>query len=225
MVTEWHDEFDQPWLDRVPRFKLLGVKKTQKPPRPISWQEQEQLFALLPEYLREASLFLVNTGIREANARRLRWEWEVRLNDDRSLFVIPKQYVKNKSPRIVVLNDIAQAIVERQRGKHETVVFTYQGQPIRSALCNSAWYEARKRLGLGKVRVHDLKHTFGVRLRAANVSFEDRQDLLGHKSQRITTHYSAAKIEQLIEAANKVTIRNETDDLSVSIQAILSKAS
>ncbi len=36
------------------------------------------------------------------------------------------------------------------------------------------------------------------------MSFEDRQDLLGHKSARITTHYSAAEITTLIEAANKV---------------------
>ncbi len=52
--------------------------------------------------------------------------------------------------------------------------------------------------------MHDLKHTFGRRLRAAGVSFEDRQDLLGHKSGRITTHYSAAELHNLIEAANKV---------------------
>jgi hypothetical protein len=55
--------------------------------------------------------------------------------------------------------------------------------------------------------VHDLKHTFGRRLRAAGVSFEDRQDLLGHKSGRITTHYSAAELHNLIEAANKVCER------------------
>jgi hypothetical protein len=36
------------------------------------------------------------------------------------------------------------------------------------------------------------------------VSYEDRQDLLGHKSGRITTHYSAAELENLIEAANRV---------------------
>jgi len=61
----------------------------------------------------------------------------------------------------------------------------------------------RKKANLD-VRVHDLKHTFGRRLRAAGVSFEDRQDLLGHKSGRITTHYSAAEIKGLIEATNKV---------------------
>ena len=54
------------------------------------------------------------------------------------------------------------------------------------------------------VRFHDLKHTFGRRLRTAGVSFEDRQDLLGHKSGRITTHYSAAELSNLIDAANQV---------------------
>jgi integrase len=54
------------------------------------------------------------------------------------------------------------------------------------------------------VDVHDLKHTFARRLRAAGVSFEDRQDLLGHKSGRVTTHYSAADLQNLIDAANRV---------------------
>ncbi len=36
------------------------------------------------------------------------------------------------------------------------------------------------------------------------VSFEDRQDLLGHRLTRITTHYSVAEIQSLTNAANKV---------------------
>jgi hypothetical protein len=41
------------------------------------------------------------------------------------------------------------------------------------------------------------------------VSFEDGQDLLGHKSSRITTHYSAGEVQSLIDAANKVCRRGE----------------
>lgn len=52
--------------------------------------------------------------------------------------------------------------------------------------------------------MHDLKHTFGRRLRAAGISFEDRQDLLGHRSGRITTHYSSAELQNLHKAANAV---------------------
>lgn len=33
----------------------------------------------------------------------------------------------------------------------------------------------------------------------------DRQDLLGNKSSRVTTEYSAPELAHLIEAANKVT--------------------
>ena len=76
-------------------------------------------------------------------------------------------------------------------------------------MLNTAWMRARDIAGLPNVRVHDLKHTFGRRLRAAGVSFEDRQDLLGHRSGRITTHYSGAELSRLIDAANKVCEREE----------------
>lgn len=48
-------------------------------------------------------------------------------------------------------------------------------------MLNSAWLRARRDAGPLQVRVHDLKHTFDRRLRAAGVGFEDRQDLLGHQ--------------------------------------------
>ncbi|MCP4924676.1 MAG: tyrosine-type recombinase/integrase [Gammaproteobacteria bacterium] len=76
---------------------------------------------------------------------------------------------------------------------------------VRDSGAKPAWRKARERAGLPNLRAHDLKHTFGRRLRAAGVSFEDRQDLLGHKSGRITTHYSAAEVGNLIDAANRVT--------------------
>ena len=63
--------------------------------------------------------------------------------------------------------------------------------------------------------MHDLKHTFGRRLRAAGVSFEDRQDLLGHRAGRITTRYSAAELTKLIEAANSVCERADKPELVV----------
>jgi integrase len=115
--------------------------------------------------------------------------------------------VKNGEERLVVLNRTAGAVIDRRRGQHATHVFAYRGKPVQRML-TWAWLKARTRAGLAQVRVHDLKHTFGRRLRAASVSFEDRQDLLGHHSGRITTHYSAADLSRLIEAANSVCERD-----------------
>jgi len=56
-------------------------------------------------------------------------------------------------------------------------------------------------------RLTEFRTPFGPRLRAAGVSFEDRQDLLGHKSARMTTHYSAPELSNLIGAAEKACRR------------------
>ncbi len=119
------------------------------------------------------------------------------------LFVIPGEYVKNSDDRIVVLNDTAMVLIDKVRCVNSEYVFTYKDKPI-TRIMNSAWLKAREKAKLPMFRVHDLKHTFGSRLREAGVSFEDRQDLLGHRSGRITTHYSAADLTQLIKAANSV---------------------
>lgn len=58
--------------------------------------------------------------------------------------------------------------------------------------------------GLANVRCHDLKHTFGRRLRAVGVTLETRKVLLGHKNGDITSHYSAPELAELLEAANRV---------------------
>lgn len=59
--------------------------------------------------------------------------------------------------------------------------------------------------GFVHVRAHDLKHTFGRRLRAAGVPFEDRQALLSHTNGSVTSHYSAGELSKLIELANSVS--------------------
>jgi integrase len=94
--------------------------------------------------------------------------------------------------------------VDEVRGQHEAFVFTYRGKPI-FQMNNAAWQRARKVIGLSQLRVHDLKHTFGRRLRSAGVPLETRKVLLGHRNGDITTHYAAPELEELIEAANKVS--------------------
>lgn len=104
---------------------------------------------------------------------------------------------------MVVLNKEAHCVIDEVRGIHPEFMFTFQAKPV-TRILNSAWIKARKRECLVHVRVHELKHTFGRRSRAAQVSFEDRQDLLGHKGGRITTHFSQVELGNLIRAPNKI---------------------
>lgn len=203
-ASEWMDEHGLTWLAHAPKIKLLKEPDLRKP-YPLSWEEQSKLFKELPAHLEEMALFAVNTGCRVKEICRLCWDWEIKIPElpHITVFIIPGAFVKNGEERLVVCNDIARSVIESQRGKHATCVFTYKGKSI-TGMHRSAWKKARKRVCLEFVRIHDLKHTLGRRLRAAGVSFEDRQDLLGHRSGRITTHYSSAELQNLYEAANRV---------------------
>lgn len=213
----WRDESDRPWLATPPLLQMHR-HPDKRAPYPLSIQEQRLLFAQLPEHLARMALFKVNTGMREQEVVQLRWEWEVRVPElETSVFVIPHQIVKNGLDRYVVLNRVARSIIESCRGQHSERVFTRRGRPV-AKIYNTGWRRARTRAadtyenelrracpaGFRAVRVHDLKHTFGHRLRAAGIGFEDRKTLLGHKSEHVTTHYSAPEISSLIKAAESV---------------------
>lgn len=203
-ASEWMDEFGLTWLASAPKIKLLPEHDLRKP-NPLTWDEQHQLFEELPEHLEKMALFAVNTGCRDREICELQWEWEIKIPElpHIMVFIIPEELVKNGDERLVVCNDTARTVVNSLRGKHSTHVFSYRGKPL-SRILSTGWRQARIKADLPNVRVHDLKHTFGRRLRAAGVSFEDRQDLLGHRSGRITTHYSSAELQNLYEASNRV---------------------
>jgi integrase len=232
-ASEWPDEQDLTWLEQAPKIKFLPVKdgRSAHPlsreeqaalfPEFPGHLARMALFKVNTGY-REQDV----CGLKweyEAKVREL----------ETSVFIIPSERVKNDQDRLVVLNRIARSVGKAQRGVHPEYVFRYTPAPRMAEpgaareipvprpvqrMNASAWRNARersagkwkekygrpaRRRGFGECVRHDLKHTFGLRLRAADVSFEDRQDLLGHKSGRITTHYSVAELESLIAAAAK----------------------
>ena len=199
----WRDDSGLTWLETPPLIPMFPVNDARKP-YPLSWDEQRKLFEELTGHLARMCLFKVNTGCREQEVCCLRWEWEVRVPElDTSVFIIPAAVVKNREDRLVVLNRVVKSVIENVRGVHPEYVFTCKGKPVQG-INNNGWKRAREKVGLKQVRVHDLKHTFGRRLRAAGVPLETRKVLLGHRNGDITTHYSAPELSELIDAANKV---------------------
>jgi integrase len=204
----WRDDQGRPWLNTAPLFPQ--VKGAKRKPRPISVAEQDRLIKNMPAYLADMTLFALHTGLRDQEICGMRWDHEARVNElDTSVFIITEDRAKNEYERIVPLNMVARSIIAKYRGQCE-YVFHIDGERL-SRMNNRAWRKARTAAGLPDVRVHDLRHTFGMRLRAAGVSFEDRQDLLGHHAGRITTHYSRVEIARLIECVEMLCERKKPE--------------
>ena len=237
-ATVWRDEHGMTWIAQAPHISMLP-ETNRRLPYPLSWEEQAYLLRALPGHLAKMVLYKVNTGCREQEVCKLRWNWEIKVPElATSVFLIPFDFggrrlhsgVKNREDRLVVLNDVAMSIVEAQRGLSPTWVFPYDGHALKQ-MNGTAWKKARVRAaaqwskekqetahpGFVHLRVHDLKHTFGRRLRVSGVSFEDRQTLLGHKSESVTTDYSAAEIEHLIAQAQKVTVGNQRSTPTLTV--------
>lgn len=78
---------------------------------------------------------------------------------------------------------------------NDTFVFIYlygsqSGHIVRSRSVNGAFDRIIKKAGLRKIKVHDGRHTYAVRLRQAGVPLEDIKDLLGHKDVSTTQIYA-----------------------------------
>jgi hypothetical protein len=127
----------------------------------------------------------------------LRWEWEVLVPELKtSIFVIPKGYVKNGLDRYVVLNRIAESVIERCRGQHPEFVFTCAGDPV-TRIYNSGWKArappCRKRYlsdlgnacprGFRFVRVHSLS-AVGRSMLGDSVRLNHRNALAGVRRLR-----------------------------------------
>ena len=175
-----HPGTNMTWLERSPAIVAEQGHRAREP-YPLDASEQELLFNELTPERRRIARFAVNTGLRDQELCRLQWRWEVRIPEldtatlKRTVFVLPADFVKGKRPRVVVLNDVAQAILEDVRGQHPRYVFTSQRGHSRRRVKHviaASWRSARVRAaqkyrdrfagdppeGFRCVRVHDLRH-------------------------------------------------------------------
>lgn len=223
-ARKWRDDKGRTWLETAPMISMLSLDDSRKP-RPISWTEQRKLLPELPAHLQRMALFNLNTGVRDDVVCNLRWDWEIFLEElECSIFIVPPRYVKGrKGWRPLVCNRVAQSIIEEQRGNHPEFVFTYRRSKDHAphaieTMNNNGWQRARKSVGLQDVRVHDLRHTVGMRLREAGVAQETISDILWHSRGTMTSHYSVAQVRELLDALNLIT--DESNRINANLEML-----
>jgi len=94
--------------------------------------------------------FSLESGLRASNVTGLRWS---AVDLERRLAWVHPDEAKARKAIPVPLNSEAMAIVKKQIGKHEEVVFTFRGEAVLQP-STAAWYEALKRAGIETFRWH-----------------------------------------------------------------------
>jgi integrase len=158
------------------------------------------LLGELPEHRREVVVFALSTGLRQGNVLGLTWG-QVHL--DRRMAMIEHGDTKNGEALGVPLNDIAMAVLQRQLSKHESNVFTFRGNPLRSANTR-AWPAALVKSGIANFRWHDLRHTWASWLRQNDVPTWVLQELGGWKSETMVRRYAHMSVKHLQPYADRL---------------------
>ena len=58
LAENWRDESGITWLERAPRISMpTYAELSTRPPYPLTWDEQQLLFELLPKHLADMALF------------------------------------------------------------------------------------------------------------------------------------------------------------------------
>lgn len=200
------------WLTYAPRIKQVPIRGKRRP-YILDWQEQAKVFQLLPHNEMVAALFSINTGMKKGIIRDLEWSWLKSIPEiDYPIFVVPPGYHGSKYGRTIILNSIANRIVEHQRDNHRKYVFT--GKRGGQFWFGNAWRDAWRKAGLpageGYAKgVDNLRLTFEHRLKTAAVSQEDRDTLMWVSKALEAQVKNPPNYSHFLACVEKITARQD----------------
>lgn len=190
------DEWE--WIDKVPKVRLF--KESASRERSLTPEQAGKLLAELPLHLRDLVLFSLATGLRQSNALKLEWS---QINLEQRHAWIHAWQSKNRRPISIPLNEAAYAALMRQKGKHESRVFTFRGKPLESANTR-AWRKALLRAGITNFRWHDLRHTWATWQRQAGTPTHELQRLGGWRTGAMVERYAHLAPDHLAVASSRL---------------------
>ncbi len=193
-LKEWE------WVNDNPVKKVSMEKEPPARDRWLTYEEEERLLSVSPQWLEQMIIFAIETGCRKGEMLSLQW---------RSIDLFEKVVTifgsKTGERRTIPLSQRAlEVLKDRQKERvkvrsiNEDLAFTYPvGQKININTLRSAFENALKKSKVEDFRWHDLRHTFASRLAQAGVDPYTIQRLMGHKAFITTQRYAHHHVESL----------------------------
>ncbi len=212
-IKEWGWNIDNP-------FSRVPMEKETPRDRWLTYEEEEALLRVSPQWLKDFIIFAIWTGLRESNIINLKRE-----DVDLKRRVVYIRKTKNGNPLLLPLHDKAYEVLERRLRvaylEHEYVFTSPTGKKIMANNLRRAFRKAVKKAGLKDLRIHDLRHTFGTRLAQSGVDLYTIAKLLGHRDIRATQRYAHHCVDSLragLENLHAHTLRTRTESLTKDLK-------
>lgn len=181
----------------VRHFKLLPHKE-----RFLTVREGKKLLELLGKSDKleaKAIQLLLLTGARKSEILKARWE---HLDCERRVLTVPVS--KSGKTRHIFLSERAVKVFSAIPRDESVWIFPGRNPEKPISDIYHFWNKTRLLLGLGDVRLHDLRHSYASYLVSAGHTLYEAQQLLGHSDPRMTMRYAHFAQQTLVRAAGSV---------------------
>lgn len=200
-IKEWE------WVKDNPVTKVSMEKEPSSRDRWLSYEEEERLLSVCPQWLKELIVFSIETGCRRGEMLSLQWR-----NVDLFKKVVTIFGSKTGEKRTIPLTQRAFEVLkegERLRMKVRSMttdlVFTHPiGQKVNIHTLRSAFEDALKKAKVEGFRWHDLRHSYASRLAQAGTDPYSIQRLMGHRTFSTTQRYAHHCVESLRRAVESL---------------------
>lgn len=160
-------------------------------PRYLTPQECTRLLAHAKGYNKNDQLYhfinlLINTGCRTGELLKLKWE---NVHIEQGYLTVINSLSKNRKTIHKPLNQSAIKSLEYLMNNSEWVFYNEQTHERRKTF-RSGFLKAVDKSGLGKLRLHDLRHTFASILVQQGTPLYHVMQLLGHSDIKTTQKYA-----------------------------------
>ena len=215
------------------RNKLIKRKTSKKKKKKIALEEEE-IYSLSKELIKNetdnvadfAILLAITTGMRFGELAALEWD---DVDYDNKFVNVNKNLQYNKITREPVIqtpkteagerkipigDDVIKILsnVTRNEAKSpefKNLIFIRKsGLPLTDKACNERLEDVCKKVGITKVTMHDLRHTFATRCVESELDLPSVQKILGHSKLSMTldvyTHISEKKKKNEMEKLNSI---------------------
>lgn len=192
----------------VPHFDKLPATKGG---RVLSDREVQALLAALPPARAEMMQFALETGLRGANVRGLRWD---QVNEELWQLEIPAELVKGGKTLYLPLSDGAIKVLQARRRAQQDLptqpeyVFTQaRGKPFskNTKMTGNSWRNALERAGLEGITFHDMRHTWATRHIISGTPPSALKDLGGWANLEMVERYTHMNTSALREVVNNAS--------------------
>lgn len=176
-------------------FKALRLKERTIINNTLAIKDVQALWDAAPEHLQHFIMVSLSTGWRMSNVLSLR-------GDQIDLTSLTMQTIGKREK--LISSPISEAFEQyiRTNSLHEKdFVCAYNGMPV--LRIKTAWNALFKRTKIKRIRIHDLRHTFGTWLYEQTGDQRLVQEMLHHSDIKTSMRYTHTKQELQREKLNK----------------------